>query len=224
MEFRHEYKYYINYGDYIVLRQRLRAVLQSDPHADENGEYHIRSLYFDNYSDKALREKLDGVNIREKFRIRYYNHDLNVILLEKKSKINGLCNKQSVNITKEQAQKIIHSEIEWMGKSKEHLLVELYAKMCYEQLRPKVIVDYTREPFIFPAGNVRITLDRDIRTGLSDVDALNPDVITIPAGDAKILLEVKYDAFLPTVVRDILQLNDRRANAFSKYASCRMYG
>ena len=105
MEFRHEYKYYINYGDYIVLRQRLRAVLQSDSHADENGEYHIRSLYFDNYSDKALREKLDGVNIREKFRIRYYNHDLNVNLLEKKSKINGLCNKQSVNITKEQAQK-----------------------------------------------------------------------------------------------------------------------
>ncbi len=224
MGFRHEYKYYINYGDYIVLRQRLKAVLQSDPHADENGEYHIRSLYFDNYSDKVLREKLDGVNIREKFRIRYYNHDLNVISLEKKSKVNGLCKKQAVRITKEQAQEIINGEIEWMEKSKNNLLVELYAKMHYEQLRPKVIVDYIREPFIFPAGNVRITLDRDIRTGLWDIDALSPDVITIPAGDVKILLEVKYDAFLPSVVRDIIQLNSRKASAFSKYASCRMYG
>ncbi|CVI69498.1 VTC domain protein [Clostridiales bacterium CHKCI001] len=224
MGFRHEYKYYINYGDYIVLRQRLKAVLQSDPYADENGEYHIRSLYFDNYSDKVLREKLDGVSIREKFRIRYYNHDLNVISLEKKSKVNGLCKKQAVRITKEQAQEIINGEIEWMEKSKNNLLVELYAKMHYEQLRPKVIVDYIREPFIFPAGNVRITLDRDIRTGLWDIDALSPDVITIPAGDVKILLEVKYDAFLPSIVRDIIQLNGRKVSAFSKYASCRMYG
>ncbi len=149
---------------------------------------------------------------------------MNVISLEKKSKVNGLCKKQAVRITKEQAQEIINGEIEWMEKSKNNLLVELYAKMHYEQLRPKVIVDYIREPFIFPAGNVRITLDRDIRTGLLDIDALSPDVITIPAGDVKILLEVKYDAFLPSIVRDIIQLNGRKVSAFSKYASCRMYG
>lgn len=224
MGFRHEYKYYMNYGDYIVIRQRLRAILQSDPHADQNGEYHIRSLYFDNYSDKVLREKLDGVNVREKFRIRYYNHDLSVISLEKKSKVNGLCKKQTVRISKDQVQKIINGEIEWMAGSPNDLLVELYAKMRYEQLRPKVIVDYIREPFIFLAGNVRITLDRDIRTGLLATDALNLDVVTIPAGDATILLEVKYDEFLPSVVRDMIQLNSRKASAFSKYASCRMYG
>ena len=88
MDLRHEWKHEISCCDRLVLRQRLSAVMQLDPHAID-GKYFIRSLYFDNGTDKALREKLDGVNIREKFRIRYYNHDISVIHLEKKSKRSG---------------------------------------------------------------------------------------------------------------------------------------
>ena len=223
MDFRHEWKHEINYSDMIILRQRLKAVMKPDKNAVD-GKYFIRSLYFDNISDKALREKIDGVNCREKFRIRYYNDDTSLIHLEKKSKINGLGNKQSASLSAEEAQKIVDGDLDWMIDCDRPLVQELYSKMKSQGLRPKTIVDYTREPFVFSAGNVRVTLDYDIRTGLYCTDFLNPDCITIPAGNAPIILEVKWDEFLPSVIRDIVQLESRRTAAFSKYAVCRIYG
>ena len=222
-KYRHEWKHVLNTGDLLTLRQRLRAVMESDPHAID-GKYYIRSLYFDNSDDKALREKIDGVNMREKFRIRLYNCDSSVIHLEKKSKRNGLGTKYSAVLTAEQAQKIVDGDIDWMLRSDHPLIQELYCKMRYQGRRPKTIVDYTREPFIFRPGNVRVTLDYDIRTGLGCTDFLNPDAVTIPAGDAPILIEVKWDEFLPSIIRDLVSIPDRRVGSFSKYAQCRIYG
>lgn len=222
MDFRHEWKHEINYADMVVLRHRLSAVMQRDKNA-VGGKYFIRSLYFDNAADKALREKLDGVNNREKFRIRYYNHDTNLIHLEKKSKHNGLGCKETAELTAAEAQSIVDGSWEWMKDSDRPLVRELYAKMRSQGLRPKTIVDYVREPFVYAPGNVRVTLDYDIRTGLGAVDFLNPDCVTIPAGNSPIILEVKWDAFLPGIIRDIVQLEGRHTSAFSKYAICRIY-
>ena len=222
MQFRHEIKHEINYSDMFIIRQRLRAVAYPDPHA-VNGRYFIRSLYFDNPADKALMEKVNGMSRREKFRIRYYNGDPSVIHLEKKSKVDHLGNKQSAPLTKEQAQRIADGDTEWMIDSQFPLIRELYAKMQTEGIAPKTIVDYTREPFIYPAGNVRVTLDYDIRSGLRCTDFLNPACVTVPVSDA-IILEVKWDAFLPDIIRDAVALADRREGAFSKYAACRIYG
>ncbi len=223
MDYRHEWKHEINYSDLIALRQRLRAVASPDIHSI-NGRYQIRSLYFDDPADTALREKRDGVSRREKFRIRYYNRDTSVIHLEKKSKLAGLGNKQTAVLTAAQAQAIADGRIDWMLGSGEALLQELYAKMRGRGLKPKTIVDYTREPFLYGPGNVRVTLDYDIRTGLSCTDFLNPDCVMIPAGDAPIILEVKWDGFLPDIIRDAVRLTGRRTSAFSKYAQCRIYG
>lgn len=222
-DFRHEWKHVLNYADLLTLRHRLGAVMERDPHAVD-GKYHIRSLYFDNPDDKALREKIDGVNVREKFRIRLYNWDTSLIKLEKKSKRNGLGTKYSANLTAEEAQKIVDRDLNWMMASDQALVQELYCKMRYQRLEPKTIVDYTREPFIFRPGNVRVTLDYDIRTGQERTDFLDPEVVTIPAGDAPILVEVKWDEFLPTIIRDAVTLPDRRVGSFSKYAQCRVYG
>jgi len=223
MDYRHEWKHEINKADLITLRQRLRVVASPDPHA-AGGRYLVRSLYFDNVSDKALREKLDGVDPREKFRIRYYNRDLSVIHLEKKSRLGGLGNKRSAALTVEQAQALVAGDYGWMEISEQPLIQELYLKLRTQGLRPKTIVDYTREPFVFGPGNVRVTLDYNIRTGLRSTDFLNPDCATIPAGNAPIILEVKWDQFLPDVIRDAVQLPGRRVSAFSKYAQCRIYG
>ena len=223
MDFRHEWKHEINLSDMITIRQRLRAVAKLDVHAVD-GSYFIRSLYFDNLADKALREKIDGVNCREKFRIRYYDHDPSLIHLEKKSKWNGLSNKRSAVLTAQEAQAIVDGELDWMLDSGRPLVQELYSKMQTQGLRPKTIVDYTREPFVYVPGNTRVTLDYDIRTGLNCTDFLKPDCVTIPAGNAPIILEVKWDEYLPSVIRDAVQLNGRRTSAFSKYAICRIYG
>ena len=223
VDYRHEWKHEINISDMIAIRQRLRAVAKPDSHAVD-GRYLIRSLYFDDSADTALREKLDGVNRREKFRIRYYNGDTSLIHLEKKSKWNGLGAKQMVELTQAEAQAIVDGSLDWMPSSGRPLVQELYNKMKSKGLRPKTIVDYTREPFIYAPGNVRVTLDYNIRTGLGCTDFLNADCVTIPAGDAPIILEVKWDEFLPSIIRDAVQLNSRRAAAFSKYAACRIYG
>ncbi|MBD5093376.1 MAG: polyphosphate polymerase domain-containing protein [Subdoligranulum sp.] len=224
MDFRHEHKHEISKSDLFVLRQRLRAVAQPDPHAI-GGAYRIRSLYFDNAADKALREKSDGVSRREKFRIRYYNDDLSVIRLEKKSKLGGLGSKQSAGLTARQVQSLINgTDCGWMAQSENALIQELHSKMQTQGLRPKTIVEYTREPFIFAPGNVRVTLDYNIRTALSAAHFLDADCITIPAGDAPVLLEVKWDEFLPDIIRDAVSLPGRRMSAFSKYAQCRIYG
>lgn len=222
MTLRHEWKHRLSPADLILLRQRLRCVAKPDSHAVD-GKYLIRSLYFDTPADTALREKLDGVNVREKFRIRCYNYDPALIHLEKKSKRNGLGSKAKARLTPEQVQALLDGDTRWMAQSPEALVQELHYKMKVQGLMPKTLVDYVREPFVYPAGNVRITLDYDLRTGLHCVDFLNPDCVTIPAKDAPALLEVKWDAFLPDVIRDAVQLPGRRAAAFSKYASCRMY-
>ena len=222
MKYRHEYKHEISHCDMLELRNRLSAVMKKDVHAID-GKYFVRSLYFDNAQDKALTEKLNGVNFREKFRIRYYNHDTSVIHLEKKSKTNGLCLKESVILTKEMAQAIADGDYGWMMQSGEPLIQELYTKISGQGLRPKTIVDYEREPFIFTAGNVRITLDYNIRTGLNCTDFLNPDCITVPTGNA-IILEVKWDEYLPDIVRDAIQLSSCRTGNYSKYDVCRIYG
>lgn len=221
-KYRHEYKHEISCSDMLTLRTRLSAVMKKDTHTI-NGKYFVRSLYFDNAQDKALREKINGVNTREKFRIRYYNHDTSVIRLEKKQKINGLCIKESVFLTKEMAQAVVDGDYGWMITSEEPLIQEFYSKIMNQGLRPKTIVDYERLPFVFSAGNVRVTLDYNIRTGIKCTDFLNPDCITIPTGNTNIL-EVKWDEFLPDVIRDAIQLPSCRTENFSKYAVCRKFG
>ena len=221
-QYRHEWKHEISLSDRMVLRARLGAVCRTDGHAVD-GRYQIRSLYFDNLDDKALREKINGVSRREKFRIRYYNGTPSPIHLEKKSKLNGLGTKETAELSPAEAQAIVDGGLDWMRSSGRPLVQELYHKMRTQGLRPRTIVDYTREPFVYPAGNVRVTLDYDIRTGLCCTDFFHTGV-TIPAGDAPIILEVKWDAFLPSIIRGAIQLEGRHASSFSKYAQCRIYG
>lgn len=220
MKFRHEYKHQVNLSDIIGLKTRLSAISKHDTHSGQDGTYLVKSLYFDNYADKALKEKIDGLNKREKFRIRYYDADTTFMRLEKKSKINGLCNKESVRISAEDFKKIINGDISFLIESDENLLRELYAKMTYQVLRPKCVVAYRRECFVYPPGNVRITLDSDI-CGSSNVnDFLNPDLKFLRLFHTSIL-EVKWDEFLPQIIKDAVQLKNRRASAFSKYAAVR---
>ncbi len=221
---RHEYKHRITYLDSLVIKSRLKYLAMPDAHAGENGTYTIHSLYFDNLSDRALREKLDGVDKREKFRIRYYNNDTDYIRLEKKSKIHGLCDKQSAPLTKEETIRICSGDIGFLLESGNPLLQEFYAKMRYQMLKPKVIVDYEREPYVYKPGNVRITFDSNIRTGLYHDKFFDGPYQSAPTEPDSIILEVKYDAFLPEIIEKAVRVPNRQASAFSKYAVCRKYG
>ena len=223
MKFRHEWKHEINYADMLVMSARMAAVLAADSHAID-GTYDVSSLYFDDMRDRALQEKRNGVGRREKFRLRCYNRDLSFILLEKKSKIDGLCHKVSAPLSAAEARAVIDGEMNLLSENQKPLVQELYFKMQTQGIRPKTIVEYTRDAFVYAPGNVRVTLDYNIRTGMRRTDFLNPCGATVPAGDAARILEVKWDEFLPSVIRDIVWLQGRHSTAFSKYAVCRMYG
>ena len=224
--YRHELKYPIAYADYLALRSRLAAVMTADPHVGADGCYRIRSIYFDNSDDKALREKADGIAKREKFCIRYYNDDFSFITLEKKMKIDSLCVKYDAPLSEAECRRILSGDLSFMKEHPQALVRELYAKMRYERLRPRVLVSYVREPYIYRAGNVRVTFDSQIRTSLYAQTFLTPQVQDISATDTPQdrLLEVKYDAFLPEIIQDIIQIPGIRRQSFSKYGACRRFG
>lgn len=220
--YRHEYKFRLSLADYLAIRSRLRAALRPDPHVGPAGYYRVRSVYFDNEECSALREKLDGLPHREKFRVRWYNGDTGLIHLEKKVKDRDLGYKLSCPLSREEAGRLFHGDWSWMPTGGRALLVELYAKMQSQGLRPAAVVDYQREPFLFPAGNVRVTLDQDLRQAPFVPDLLERGPVLLPAAPGA-LMEVKYDNFLPGVVQCLVQLDGRQSGAFSKYAAARGY-
>lgn len=222
--YRHEYKFLVNEGDLAALRQRISPLMQHDAfHAASGGRYVVRSLYFDNASDLALREKLDGVDDREKFRIRFYDDDFSFIRLEKKCKRHGLCKKLSAPITQKEVSALLASDRQPLLTSPYPLLNELYGKMNTLSLRPRALVIYDREAYTYRPGNVRITFDSRVRCALNQTDLFNlslPLVTVLPAHLA--ILEVKFDDYLPEVVRTLCRLEGRPVTACSKYALCRL--
>ena len=224
LRYRHELKYEITFLEYIVLQRRLKLLMLPDGHVKPDGTYKICSLYWDNFQDKALHEKICGLTVREKFRIRYYNDDPSFLKLEKKSKVNRLYLKETCPITVDDCRKLLDGNYTWMLDSPNALIHEFYLKIMHQQLRPKTCVIYEREPFTYPAGNVRVTFDRKIQSGMYQTDFLSPNLTKLPAPIQKdIILEIKYDDFLPEMIQDIIQTGASRAQAFSKYAACRQY-
>ena len=222
MEYRHEIKHYITQADAVAIRQNLTAVASIDSHAQKDGCYRIRSLYFDDLNNTALWEKLDGVNERRKFRIRYYNDDLSYIMLECKMKRDGVGAKPQQRLTLEEVQRLLSGDTSWLITSGKPLLAMLYTEMKLRRLAPKTVVEYKRVPFVYAPGNVRVTIDWDIRTG-QPRDFLDPKGLTLPIEEDVTLLEVKWDSYLPTVIRRAAALKSRTPTAFSKYAACRVY-
>ena len=227
LKYRNEYKHIINKNHAVVLKSRLSVLLKSDPFADENGEYLIRSLYFDTYDDKALYEKINGVPFRNKYRIRFYNHDTSKIKLENKIKRFNYSTKIVCDLTKEEVEKILDKQYNFLRESGEPLKTAFYKELTAGGFIPKTIVDYIRTPFIYPHGNVRITIDSDIRSPSSQsgiTDIFNSDTPTISVfPDERCVLEVKYDEFLPDFIRKIIQTEVTMTSAMSKYASCRNF-
>lgn len=222
MDYRHEIKHCITPGDAQAIKVNLSAVASIDPHAKKEGYYRIRSLYFDDLDNTALWEKLDGVNERRKFRIRYYNDDLSYIMLECKMKRDNVGRKLQERLTADELRRIMVGDIAWMVTSERPLLAVLYVEIRAHGLRPKCVVEYMRVPFIYGPGNVRVSIDWNIRTGPPQ-QFMDSCGLTLPLKGNPMILEVKWDEYLPGVIRRATALKDRGPTAFSKYAACRMY-
>ena len=217
---RHEEKHQVNLREALVLSRRLEKLFPRDSHAGPEGFYQVVCLYYDDPYDTALRQKLDGVNRREKFRLRYYGEEPAFFKLEKKYKVKGSCGKGTCRLSREDGERLLRGDFAFLLEKEEPLAREFYAKLR-RGLAPKTGVCYTREAFLYAPGNVRVTLDGDIRAGAPE-RFLIPQKL-LPALGGLAVVEVKYDAFLPEIVKLAVQVPNRQGTACSKYALCRRY-
>lgn len=219
MEYRHELKYIVDEGDLMIIENRLKNLLKYDENAGDIHSYNIRSVYFDDYDDSYLNENESGVNNRLKIRIRIYNHTSDVIKLEIKYKLNGMTKKESCNISKELCDKLINGDyIDYSECMHHKVLRKVYLETRMMYLKPKIVVEYDRTAFIYRAGNVRITFDRNIRSSKRFDLFFDDNTYPMPILEkGKHVLEVKYDEILPDHISQALEINSLNQTAFSKY-------
>jgi hypothetical protein len=219
-ELRYEQKYFLSQAGYLLLRSRLELAAAKDRHVQTGGAYAIRSLYFDDYCQSALLDKIEGVERREKFRVRYYNHDPLALRLESKQKLGAMTRKLTAPLSYEQGWFLARGQIDCLRDAEHPLLRRFYAQARLRLLRPAVVVDYERVPFVFE--DVRITFDRYLRSGRYGTGFLDLDLPTVPVlPPDRDILEVKFDRALPDTFRRILRSAPAQACAISKYQLCR---
>lgn len=222
--YRHEYKYIIDETQENILYALAQGILLRDSHVQEDGMYTIRSLYFDDPYDSCFYENMNGTDPRSKFRIRYYNSDTTQIRLEKKSKQRGMTNKISCSLTREECLQLMQGQQITPTEEMPEVKAEILRQMQMRLLLPKVIVTYDRIPFVYSAGNVRITFDKNITASTEISLFLDGNYRQRPImAYSQSVLEVKWDELLPLHIQKILQLDTLQWSAFSKYYMCRHY-
>lgn len=226
-KYRHEYKFLADERDLCLIANRLKNLMPMDSHATEEG-YRIRSVYFDDYRNSCYHENEAGTDPRTKYRIRIYDASGDRITLEKKSKKSGMTLKESALLTKEQYEALMQGKMlpvytqeaqEWPA-----VLREFGTLVQTRQMKPKVIVEYQRIPYIYKEGNVRVTFDKCLTASTQVERFLEPQLLRRPVMPAGMhILEVKYDEFIPTTIKNQLELGTLKQTSFSKYYLCRRY-
>lgn len=219
--YRVEDKFSCSVAELYHLQKRLEYVLDSDFNENNMEGYKVSSLYFDDLGDSCLLDTVEGFRSRRKYRIRIYNDSLDTIKLEVKEKQNNRIYKISRNITKAEMDKLIRGECIDCTYTEDDPATFFNLSIQTKGLRPKVIVTYERKAFIYESGNIRITLDRNVR-GSNDVLHFGDKEMAydfVKESDA--VLEVKYDEFMPHFILQLLELGNMKQTAYSKYQLCR---
>lgn len=221
LKYRHELKYLMSYPDYVLVKMRIQQIMKLDRNASSDGYYVVRSLYFDDYHNSAYHEKQQGVPERKKYRIRIYNYSDNLIQLECKYKVNRYVRKETAPLTRQEFSWLINGSPQFLLNTEFDLHKIFYHEYVSNVLRPRVIVDYEREPFVLPVGDVRVTFDKNVRAGMGGFALFDKKLSTtevLPSGN--LVMEVKFTEFLPEIVRQTLTSGVSEFLAISKYIMC----
>ena len=222
MQYRNEQKFYISQAAYHRLRGPLAAVAQLDANADAYGEYHIRSLYFDDQYNTSLIDKWDGVEFRDKYRIRMYHLNPDKLRMEIKIKTREYISKLSTPVSQPDCRRILDGDIAFLLEG--DTVQTHYFRRMRSGMSPCVIVDYRREAYTLPYEDARITFDKDLRTGIYAHNMLDPDLPTLPVlPPGLMVLEVKFNHFLPGHIRALLASIEAQRSPVSKYVLCRRF-
>lgn len=220
---RHELKYYINRSDYEYCRSLLKHLMSRDANQKNDRGYFIRSLYFDDVHESAVEEKLAGVEMRDKYRLRIYDCEQNWAKLERKRKHGNYVQKTSGILTKKEALDLIDGNYEILLRHKNKNLNSIYFDFKTKFFCPVVIVDYIRDAFTLDYNNIRITFDKHLRSNNQDLDLFCPAILTEPLQrDEVIIMEIKFNDCLPSWFTSLFKFESSTASAISKYCQSRM--
>lgn len=218
---RQEKKYAINLADGMMLRHRLGGVMLQDPHNGAQG-YGIRSLYFDTPDDQDFSDKIDGLELRRKIRLRVYSPQADFAMLEMKQKQGPYQRKRSLRVSREDARRLCLGEYRVLQGYSDPFAAECYALMHCRCYRPRTVVEYHRQAFIARENHIRITLDSQIVATESSCNLFSPRLPMYWVMDPyRMVLEVKYNGFLLSYIKDLLDLVERSELSVSKYCLAR---
>jgi hypothetical protein len=220
-EYRYEHKFVISAEVAEKISRQLSLLMDLDSHSiSQDISYHIRSLYFDDLYNSAYYEKTDGVEIRKKYRIRIYNGDDSLIRLECKHKDADMTYKEDCILTKEQTELILERRFEEV-RTENAFLKRFLAEARLKDLRPSVIVDYSRLAYTYPLSEVRITFDMDLKSGRYRTDLFDDDIPAIPIyPENTMVMEVKCNEYIPAHILAVLNSYPKIRQAVSKFALC----
>ncbi len=218
---RQEKKFFVNSEMAAALSGRLEKVMISDPHNGPLG-YNIRSLYFDTPDDKDFNDKVHGLELRRKIRLRIYDPDADFAMLEIKQKEGAYQKKRSLRVTREDAEALIRGDHWVLLGYKEDFAAECFGIMNMYSYRPKVIVEYLRKAYIAKENRIRITIDSEITGTESSTDLFSRNIPLYPALDSfNAVLEVKYNGFLLSYIKGLVNSVDCSEISVSKYCLAR---
>lgn len=220
--YRKEWKYVITEEAYLQIQKMLEAVMEPDEHGS-HGTYMVRSQYFDSLTDGDLCDNLAGVMEKKKIRVRIYSPHDTVAKLEYKCKAGSDGIKYSLLLSKEEALMMEQHHYDFLLDREEELALRLYTKLTEQVYFPKTIVEYDRTAYLYPASDVRITFDRNIRGSVNPYGIFETDPAFVPLLDGgKGVLEIKYNDFFPSALKSLVGTMDSAAEACSKYTISRL--
>lgn len=220
-KFRHEMKYIITESQYDEISRVLHAIMKHDGNIREGNTYNIRSLYFDDIYRTAYQEKINGVEVRKKYRIRIYDCSDAMISLECKHKNGPYIYKEGMRLSREEYGRMLENDYTFLLHRDSQMAKEFFLDARSNLLRPAVIVDYDREPLVNDVGTVRITFDRKVRAiaGNEDMfDPMRPSFAILPEG--QMILEIKFTGILPEKIRRVFRGYRLLQTSASKYCMC----
>lgn len=196
--------------------------MHRDKYSPDRG-YPVRSLYFDDIGDSAVVEKLDGVEYRDKYRLRTYDLGLDWVKLERKRKNNNYVVKTSVCLSKKQARKLMEGDYEFLRSLDSPGACSIYYDFVRKYLRPVAVVDYLREAYVLPYNNIRITFDKELAANSYNLDMFDVGIVLRPVQPKDvIIMEVKFNTALPSWFKDFFHLESATMSAISKYTQSRI--
>lgn len=217
--FRHEQKFYVSRTRLEYLDSMLSSAMIRDRHTQDLG-YLITSIYFDDFSDSCLIDKLDGVREREKYRLRYYGRDVNLLKFEIKKKKDDYVLKTSHSL--DGGSVIIGQSVNATALRQTLRERQVFQNpLFFDAFNPVAIVEYHRRAYYLPYENIRITIDSDIRSFGYQSGIIHDGHGTQMIPGDLMVLEVKYRSNLPPYLREIISSVPARRSAVSKYVLCR---